>query len=391
MHSGGFGMTQCIGNGFAIIVSTVEFESLLLGLSHCHWVQISCRHWSGHHCGNYPWSLYQPPFPCIEPLTLVWIPSPSLVLVNTSYESPHPHLGGTNVSCCIGIMLVIFMLHLWAVFVVVGLHALALGIVWGVATQSPLLCPNHCYGSYVIDGSNPICWHLGSAVGRRKKNDENEQQPKSLFVFVMYALCHPLLAPPPLMSHVVPSIKQWKWTTKYHGSFRYASAGPLIFCPPLVFLPTPHSSVENNSQPTSLRRGEGQKAGMLRWWWWMINHHCHCHCRSGPPLLVLPMQFLHRVMMGHPHTSGKRGSHVCILTFEGVEVLLDEPTSLNRGEGLVSLYLGVVGGEMQGWGQMWWWRKGREWVNINHWYGWWVIKTPLSLKDSVRYEHSWAW
>ena len=202
---------------------------------------------------------------------------------------------------------------------------------------------------------------FGFSSGKKKEEWQNEQQPKSLFAFMMYALCHPLPAPSPLMSCVVPSVKWWKQTTKYHGSFRYASAGPPIFCPPLVFLPTPHSSAENNSQPTSLGRGEGQKAGMLRWWWWMMNHHCCCHCHGislsssfWSPLLVLPMQLLHQVMMGHPHTSGKRGSCTCILASEGVEVLLDEPTSLNRGEGLMSLYLGMVGGKMWGQGQMWW-------------------------------------
>ena len=82
MHSGGFGTAQCIGK-FAVIVSTVEFKSLLLGSSHCHWVWISCCYWSGHYCSNCPWSSYQPPFPYIEPLTLIWIPSPSLVSVNT--------------------------------------------------------------------------------------------------------------------------------------------------------------------------------------------------------------------------------------------------------------------------------------------------------------------
>jgi len=46
--------------------------------------------------------------------------------------------------------------------------------------------------------------------------------------------------------------------------------------------------------------------------------------------------------MGRPHPFGKgRGGRASVLASEVAGVLLDEPTSLNRGEELVSAWLGV--------------------------------------------------
>jgi len=49
----------------------------------------------------------------------------------------------------------------------------------------------------------------------------------------------------------------------------------------------------------------------------------------------------------------------CDLASEGAEVLLDEPTCLNRGEGLVAGRLRIVKGELGRRGRMWWWWKER--------------------------------
>jgi hypothetical protein len=54
------------------------------------------------------------------------------------------------------------------------------------------------------------------------------------------------------------------------------------------------------------------------------------------------------VTINNPHPFRKgRGSCSCILASEGAEVLLVEPTSLNRGEGLIAEWLGVVEGKIQ--------------------------------------------
>ena len=51
------------------------------------------------------------------------------------------------------------------------------------------------------------------------------------------------------------------------------------------------------------------------------------------------------VKMSRPHPFGKgRGGCTCDLASEGVEAVLNEPTSLNRGEGLVAGLTGEVGG-----------------------------------------------
>jgi hypothetical protein len=64
----------------------------------------------------------------------------------------------------------------------------------------------------------------------------------------------------------------------------------------------------------------------------------------GSPLMDLPPQFLRRMSLRCPHPSGKgRGGRVRIS--EGGEAFELEPTSLKRGEGLISGCFRVVGGE----------------------------------------------
>ena len=116
----------------------------------------------------------------------------------------------------------------------------------------------------------------------RRMMKTNSNQSHCSFSWRMPYATHFL---PPLLSCLVlfPLSSDENEPQSIVGCFVMHQLGlPFSAPPPLVFFPTPHSSVENNSQPTSLRRGEGQKAGMLRWWWWMMNHHCHCH-HSGPP------------------------------------------------------------------------------------------------------------
>ena len=49
--------------------------------------------------------------------------------------------------------------------------------------------------------------------------------------------------------------------------------------------------------------------------------------------------------MSHPYPFGKgRGSYTCNLASEGVKAVMNEPTSLNRGEGLIARLMGKVGG-----------------------------------------------
>ena len=49
--------------------------------------------------------------------------------------------------------------------------------------------------------------------------------------------------------------------------------------------------------------------------------------------------------LSHPHPFGKgRGGCTSDLASEGVKAVLNEPTSLNRGEGLVAGLTGEVGG-----------------------------------------------
>ena len=56
----------------------------------------------------------------------------------------------------------------------------------------------------------------------------------------------------------------------------------------------------------------------------------------GSPLVFLPPRFLRRASISRPHPFGKgRGGCSGVLASEGAEVLR-EPTSLNRGEGLIS-------------------------------------------------------
>ena len=51
-------------------------------------------------------------------------------------------------------------------------------------------------------------------------------------------------------------------------------------------------------------------------------------------------------MLSHPHPFRKgRGGSGCILASEGAVAVEDEPTSLNRGEGLAAESTGEVGGK----------------------------------------------
>jgi hypothetical protein len=85
----------------------------------------------------------------------------------------------------------------------------------------------------------------------------------------------------------------------------------------------------------------------------------------GSPLVFLPPHLLHRARLSRPHPSGKgRGRCGCACVSELTGVLVVEPTSLNRGEGLVA-GLSVCGCERSGvvrgkvWGR-WWRRKEKE-------------------------------
>jgi len=66
----------------------------------------------------------------------------------------------------------------------------------------------------------------------------------------------------------------------------------------------------------------------------------------GPPLIVLPPKFppLSRNKPAHIPLERGGGGYDCILASEGAAEMLVEPTSLNRGEGLVARSTGSVGG-----------------------------------------------
>jgi hypothetical protein len=65
----------------------------------------------------------------------------------------------------------------------------------------------------------------------------------------------------------------------------------------------------------------------------------------GYPFVFLPPWILRRASLSRPHPYGKgRGGGGRILASEGAAAVLREPTSLNRGEGLISGLTGEVGG-----------------------------------------------
>jgi hypothetical protein len=100
----------------------------------------------------------------------------------------------------------------------------------------------------------------------------------------------------------------------------------------------------------------------------------------GSPLVFsIPTKFSIELAWAGPHPFGKRrGGCSGVLASEGAEVLPFEPTSLSRGEGLATVGLFAIGGEM-GW-------EGKvvveeEWKSTNEnqpWCGWCCFKTPLS-------------
>ena len=79
----------------------------------------------------------------------------------------------------------------------------------------------------------------------------------------------------------------------------------------------------------------------------------------GPSLVFLPLRILRRVSLSRPHPFGKgRGGCSSTLACEGAVTMLTEPTSLNRGEGLVTGSPDDVGGSVgasEGGGG---WRRG---------------------------------
>jgi len=78
-----------------------------------------------------------------------------------------------------------------------------------------------------------------------------------------------------------------------------------------------------------------------------VTHHLGLPL-SGSPLEFLLPKILCRATKNLPHPFKKgRGSCGCDLASEGTKVVLGEPTSLKRREGLASGWLGVVGGEMR--------------------------------------------
>jgi hypothetical protein len=63
--------------------------------------------------------------------------------------------------------------------------------------------------------------------------------------------------------------------------------------------------------------------------------------------VYLPPLFLRRANLSRPHPYGKgRGGCSAVAISERVQVFEVEPTSLKRGEGLISGLQGVVEGEM---------------------------------------------
>ena len=88
---------------------------------------------------------------------------------------------------------------------------------------------------------------------------------------------------------------------------------------------------------------------------------------SHPPPSPFPFSCPLFPSPSHPHPFGKgRGSWGCNLASEGAETLLREPTSLNRGEGLMGGFFGVFGDNLWWEGQGWWWKTEGRWMKVNH-------------------------
>jgi len=91
------------------------------------------------------------------------------------------------------------------------------------------------------------------------------------------------------------------------------------------------------------------------------------HPTSWVPFVFLLPRIIRRARLSRPHPFGKgRGDWGCILASEGVEAVEVEPTSLNRGEGLVGDLTCVVEegeGEGEGGVERWWRRRERTKIN----------------------------
>lgn len=97
-------------------------------------------------------------------------------------------------------------------------------------------------------------------IGIRETNNENELRSKSLFVFRDVPPGPPTSWVPPrvhpqLLCRATKTHHEVSWLV----SLRTGGAFPLPLL--LVFLPIPHLSIKNDNRPTSLKRGEEQKAG----------------------------------------------------------------------------------------------------------------------------------
>ena len=107
----------------------------------------------------------------------------------------------------------------------------------------------------------------------------------------------------------------------------------------------------------------------------------------GSSLIVLPPKFppSSKNKLAHIPLERGGGGYGCILASEEAVEMLVEPTSLNRGEGLIAMSTGLVGGGegegKNGRGEKSWWKERMSEHQLLMWLM--VIKTPPSLKDSV--------
>jgi hypothetical protein len=105
-------------------------------------------------------------------------------------------------------------------------------------------------------------------------------------------------------------------------------------------------------------RGMGGNELRPKSWFVLVTYHLGLPLPGSPLVFLLP-RFLRRAIVSRPHPSGKgRGGRGSILACEGAVTMLTEPTSLNRGEGLMTGSPDDVGGSVgasEGGGG---WRRG---------------------------------